>query len=196
MGSPSWSGSRSLGITVAPIPAPEQAMGGVVQNGLRRGELVLREARVVRAGRGSMAGGTPGQPGHTGRRGRSESYPLPSSSDGHPDMRSSSGFRPRERRDADRGGRSGSRRPGRVRQPCGSLRAEPWGQTEFQVNLKLGPRPDPSRRKSREPPPHRSLEGKRNRHFGPDKVAVLHEWSRKGRSLGCCLRSAALQHWP
>ena len=28
------------------------------------------------------------------------------------------------------------------------------------------------------------LKGKGNRHFGPDKVAVLHDWSRKGRSLG------------
>ena len=25
----------------------------------------------------------------------------------------------------------------------------------------------------------------------PDKVAVLHAWSRKGRSLGCCLSTGA-----
>ena len=46
---------------------------------------------------------------------------------------------------------------------------------------------------SREPPPHRllDLKGQGNRHFWPDKVAVLHAWSRKGRSPGCCLSTGA-----
>src|SRR5271165_6424461 len=40
---------------------------------------------------------------------------------------------------------------------------------------------------SREPRPHRSLlKGQGNRHFWPNKVAVLHAWSGKGRSPGCC----------
>ena len=46
---------------------------------------------------------------------------------------------------------------------------------------------------SREPPPHRllDLKGQGNRHFWPDKVAVLHAWSRNGRSPGCCLSTGA-----
>ena len=35
------------------------------------------------------------------------------------------------------------------------------------------------------------LKGQGNRHFWPDKVAVLHAWSRKGESLGCCLSTGA-----
>ncbi len=35
------------------------------------------------------------------------------------------------------------------------------------------------------------LEGKGNRHSWPDKVAVLHAWCRKGRSLGSCLATGA-----
>jgi len=44
-----------------------------------------------------------------------------------------------------------------------------------------------------EPPPHRllDLKGQGNRHFWPHKVAVLHAWSRKGRSPGCCQSGGA-----
>jgi len=44
-----------------------------------------------------------------------------------------------------------------------------------------------------EPPPHRllDLKGQGNRHFWPDKVAVPHAWSRKGRSPGWCLSTGA-----
>ena len=35
------------------------------------------------------------------------------------------------------------------------------------------------------------MKGKKNRHFGPDKVAVLHAWSGKGRSPGCCQSGGA-----
>src|SRR5271157_3999174 len=35
------------------------------------------------------------------------------------------------------------------------------------------------------------LKGQGNRHFWPDKVAVLYAWSRKGRSPGCCLSTGA-----
>jgi hypothetical protein len=35
------------------------------------------------------------------------------------------------------------------------------------------------------------LKGKGNRHSWPDKVAVLHAWCRKGRSLGSCLSTGA-----
>jgi len=35
------------------------------------------------------------------------------------------------------------------------------------------------------------LKGQGDRHFWPDKVAVLHAWSRKGRSPGCCQSGGA-----
>jgi len=35
------------------------------------------------------------------------------------------------------------------------------------------------------------LKGQGDRHFWPDKVAVLHAWSRKGQSPGCCQSGGA-----